>query len=251
MNDRMAMQLERLFRHYSVAKTHVDYIACLDLAHTLRVWSEIANEKEMRDEIKDVKKFRCAKPSKKTAKALRANDADYIWLCMPIGLYAEVLKPGVFLPKNIELPFKGLTSAQSNVVGRNPGDPTGISGYYYGNSIGKSKLETNITSFLTLDGFMSSQLLLTRFDDKIQRYDVRFLIERIANALIDASHFQTLAEEPQAKRLTSALPLIAAVQVGSISLLYFILLYIAQEILVSFGKIERIKVIRKNSTKTI
>ena len=237
--------MERLYRRYHSSSLSVDYVECCDLAHCLRIWGEIANDKSLQLEMAKINKFSCAKPSRKSSRILHRNDAEYIWLCKSNALYAKVIQAGVYLPNSDNLPFsKGKLSAWSTVAGRNVVGPNGISGYYFGTSIDGFKKKTVVTNFLTLSQFYSSQLVIYRFNNKIYRFTVRNIIDRTANGLIDASHFQCLVDECNSGVLTEALPTIAAVKVGNISLLYFILLYVAQEILIGLGKIERHKVIK-------
>jgi hypothetical protein len=88
---------------------------------------------------------------------------------------------------------------------------------------------------------MQCQLKLFCLRGELKRFTIEDIISRSANALLDASHFQKLTEKPNTGRLTDAVPVMAKMRVDGISLLYFTLLYIAQEILVSYGKIERIQ----------
>ncbi len=62
-----SIHYERLKRHYSFAIKHYDLISFLDLAHSLRIWTEI---KKNVTEISDVKEFPLIKYTKKFKKVL-------------------------------------------------------------------------------------------------------------------------------------------------------------------------------------
>lgn len=106
MDPRIAAQLERLNRRYHAAKIRIDYVECLDLAHCLRVWTEIADDKASLGSLYDLRNFRACKPSRRSMKALRRANAECLWLHTANYNYAECIQLGVWMPDRQGLPFR-------------------------------------------------------------------------------------------------------------------------------------------------
>jgi len=250
MDTRIAAQLERLNRRYHAAKIRIDYVECLDLAHCLRVWTEIADDKESLGSLYDLRNFRACKPSRKSMKALRRANAQYLWLHTANYNYAECIQLGIFMPEPKDLPFtSNKLSSESQIAPESEHNPPGLRGAYLGTSLEGEKQRTDLTEKLNLTQFLSSQILIYCIDGKIHRYDARYIVKRLANGLLDASHFQDLVEGENSGTLKEALPVISKAKVGMVSMMYFILLYIAQEILIGFGKKSRVKLEGKAKSK--
>jgi hypothetical protein len=78
------LQLERLRRHYDVAVHTYDDVAFLDLAHILRVWTELKRPLlGLSPNFSTTESFRTAIPAKKILRAARGH--RYVFSYMPGG----------------------------------------------------------------------------------------------------------------------------------------------------------------------
>lgn len=250
MDPRIGLQLERLYRSYMGARQNVDYISALDMAHHLRVWIEISRSQEFKNSKDNFRRFKSAKPTKKSKKILNENDAEYLWLCMANYNHGEVIQLELATPDLNVLPFTSKSIKVSGQVAHpKPRRPAGIKGFYVGNSLeGFKSSKVDIRTNLDLEQFLGSDILFYRRNGVCHRYPSGYIIGRAANAFSDASHFQSAAEPVRAEKMENVFPLITVSKIGSLSFLYFFLLYVAQEILVGFGKMERFEIEKKRSS---
>lgn len=238
---RVAVQLERLFRSYKIASAQYDLVSLLDLIHTLRSWVEISENKEALKIVSGFNKFSSAKPKKKVSRAVSTPGKQYVLLIMANFLTCSVLKPEAYLSDFLRS-FLGDKSISSNSTVKiyDKKGTCGVRGAYFGDSVdGVNCLGIDIRRRLTISQFFSSQILVYDLSGIKYAFDIRYLIKRMANSITDASHFQDLSKDPQYGDLAGAIPVIATAKVGGIDMIYFVSLYVAQEILVAFGKLER------------
>ena len=89
-------QLERLKRHYKNSLEHYDSISFLDLAHTLRVWTEI---KDGIDKIHGKPTFKKSVRTKSLRKILRGSEYAYAYL--PDGVTTSAVATGEIDGRNM------------------------------------------------------------------------------------------------------------------------------------------------------
>lgn len=249
MDPRVAHQLERLYRHYMGARSTGDLIAFYDLTHTLRVWTEIAVDEGALGDFYAARKFRCARPAKKNKKTLNRNDCEYIWFYTAHHNHAEIIQPMIYMPKDME--FKGDQCSAASEIYTRPNDLVGLRGYYLGTVVdGFKPGKFDFSDKLTLAQFLGGEILSVRHGEIDERYCSHFLIKQAANQLMDASHFNP-SNETDNPRLEGVIALLCYTSIGSLSVFSFFILYLAQEILIAFGRIQRIdtKVKRTSSVK--
>lgn len=246
--DKIEVQVERLYRRYVAASSVIDYVEILDLAHCLRVWTEIISDKNCINILSKYNVFISSKISTSALRCLRNNEAEYIWFPAAHYCHASALSIEMGMAHNVNVPIKTPKRCIETQVAPSEGTrPNGLRGFYYGTSIEfKNKNKTEIRKKLTIKQFFDSEILFYNLGEGIQKLSAKYIIGRVSNSILDASHFQNLAEPSQAGVMKGSLPLIAASSVGGMSLLYFVLLYIAQEILIGLGKIKRHDVTKKN-----
>jgi hypothetical protein len=239
MDNRVALQLERLYRNYLSARAAYDPIAFYELTHTLRVWTEIADNKEALESWYNKALFRCAKPSKKMSKLLARHECEYIWLYSAHYNHGEIIQISLFLPTDIQ--FKGtIVSVGSQISPAKNAGLNGLRGYYLGTKIeGLNVKNIELSNKLNLTQFLGGEIVSIRYSGIRERFSAKYIIQRAANDLTDSSHFQKNCEITT-ERLSGVIPLLSAASIGNISFLYFFILYISQEILIAFNRIERI-----------
>jgi hypothetical protein len=247
ITQKLQAQVERLYRRYLAVTLTIDYIDILDLAHCLRIWVEIASDKSYTDILSKYNVFTSSKISKSATRCLRNNEAEYIWFTTANYCHANALLIQMDMAFKDNIPIKKpKVSIKTQVAPSEGCRPNGLRGFYYGNSIEfKNKNQTESRKNLTIQQFLDSEMLFYSLGDENQKLSAKTIIRRVSNSILDASHFQDLAEPSEAGVMKGCLPLIAATNVGGMSLLYFVLIYIAQEILIGLGKIERHAVIKK------
>lgn len=240
LNQRIQLQLERLHKNYLQARTVVSPLAFYELAHTLRVWTEIADNKEQLGDWYNKKSFRCAKPQKKNSRLLKKTNSEYIWLYSAHFNHGEVIQTSLFMPDQINFSSSKITVQSEISIGEN-GGLNGIRGCFLGASIeGLDIKKIDVTDKLTLTQFLGGEIISINHHGKHERYSTKFLIQRTANELTDSSHFQDNAPI-YSERIEGAITLLKSCKIGNISILYFLLLYAAQEILIAFKKIDRVQ----------
>ena len=89
-------QLERLKRHYKHSIEHYDSISFLDLAHTLRVWTEI---KDGIDNIHSKPTFKKSVRTRSLKKILYGS--DYVYAYLPDGVTTSAVATGETDGRNI------------------------------------------------------------------------------------------------------------------------------------------------------
>lgn len=81
----LAIQLERLRRHYEDAVRTYDRVTFLDLSHSLRYWEEVSlRAAEYEGHLATTRAFETAVPIKRVRKAIRT--AEYVMTYMPHGV---------------------------------------------------------------------------------------------------------------------------------------------------------------------
>ena len=88
-------QLERLKRHYQVSVNHYDSISFLDLAHTLRVWTEV---KSSMDKL-GINNFKKGVLTKKVKKIL--TGFEYVYAYLPDGVTTPIVATGEIGGRNM------------------------------------------------------------------------------------------------------------------------------------------------------
>jgi hypothetical protein len=238
LSPRIQLQLDRLHKNYLEARASINPVAFVELAHTLRMWTELADNKVELGEWYKKPLFKCAKPQKKQSRILKKMDCEYIWLYTAYFNHGEIIQPAVFMPTELNFSFTKVAIASEMSIAENHG-LNGLKGFYLGPSIdGWDIKKIDLTPKLNLTQFLSGEILSVNYNGTRDRYSSKYLIQRTANELTDSSHFQEVNIN-QSERIQGAIPLLKAGRIGNISILYFFLLYVAQEIQIGFNKIER------------
>lgn len=241
--QRIQIQLERLRRSYQGASDSLDPVDLIDLCHHLRVWREISEEDEVADIVNKESNFKTIKLTGTQRRQLRDKDAEYLLTFQVNKVFAKcATMVGLMVPKEENMPFSNVEDIKADMEFTYGGDQEGQLSPF-----GGLDLYTNIKGGIkktnpqpaNLSKFIASQLFMYKAGSVQQAVTVKEFIDRVANAVTDASHFQKAEEEANTKKLTEMLPLLLACKVSNLDLVSFSLLYIAQEILVAFGKIER------------
>lgn len=241
--NRINVQLDRLQRSYFSARREHNLADFYDLVHMLRFWIEMANDKNSLGEMYDNRVFRVGTPNKKLLRELRDKNAEYIFVYMAFHNHGEIITHSMFMPEEVKTMFR---SDKIVVFGRiassDPKVMPGIKDYYLGSDHSHYKNSVELRpNRLNLTQFLNSPVVTLRFNSEPIRYTPLQIIKRAANELLDASHYQESLNKVVSESIADLLPMLKVCLVGNIKLLYFLMLYFAQEILIAFGRIERVK----------
>jgi len=82
--QKIAVQLERLRRHYEASIRSYDHASLLDLSAILRIWTELKKPLSEIEKVVEEKPFKTSSPPKKVSRHL--YDSSYVFSYMPDGV---------------------------------------------------------------------------------------------------------------------------------------------------------------------
>lgn len=229
----VALQLERLRRHYEIAVRTYDHVALLDLSHSLRIWVELKQElPKVAPAFGSTIAFKTAIPAKKMLKA--AKGYWHIFCYMPGGVITYCAKgdliSGPDLTDNGGEMSAGISIKKTDdemwlgkvcVVGKSFDQPLikalGAESVTRCNYVHWLGSEVVRVGYPRPDGSLSYAAISREM-----------LIKRVANTL-DASHPSLAAKETD-NAFDPAINYLLQYKVGGVPLPYFVLLKVAQDI---------------------
>ncbi|WP_165857011.1 hypothetical protein [Marinobacter sp. JSM 1782161] len=240
MNEKVKLQLGRLKRRYVGASSRIDWIEFVDLIHCLRMWCEIANDETAYQDLKKIKKFKTTKLTKRVSRAISRGNKRFLLIKMARPLTCRVLSGRVGFSDYLRsLWAEEKFSVISGVSFDKHNGSVSIRGYFLGNVEGDvSPVRLSVNPLKDIRQFMSSSILSYYINEERCNFSVEFLIRRMSNAVIDASHFQDLRKHPETGELSDGVPILLASTIGGIDAMYFVGLYVAQEILRAFDAVD-------------
>ena len=235
--QKVALQFNRLKRHYDSAVKTYDEISLLDLAHTLRIWTELKKPlQDVAPEFSNSISFKTGSPTPRVLKAARGSDNVFCY--MPGGV---------------------VTFASKGHLAQGPGMGPGEGDFSIGVAVKDSGIQVELNKFAFVKiGF--DQPLIKALNEEVQKrctymqwlgadavrigyrnlannsiYEAHSLsretiIKRVANTL-DASHASVASHDTEPNIYDEPLKRLLQFTVGGVPLPYFILLKIAQDIL--------------------
>lgn len=160
------LQFERLKRHYKLAKNEKDPIAFLDLAHTLRIWTELKREV---DKIAQKENLKLDLPNKINNKKLKGILKGSTFFDVPLASVESGFTPEIQV-KGIQIVNRALSSEE-------------IKKMY---EMGPPEVQTG---YLTFSEWLGAEVIST-INPKDNGYigiSREIIIKRVAN-LLGASH---------------------------------------------------------------
>jgi|SRR5690554_322798 len=232
----VSIQLERLRRHYDVAVRSYDQIALLDLSHSLRIWVELKQALvSISPRFSSAISFKTAIPARKVLKAARGH--RFVFSYMPGGV--------------ITYASRGHLSSGPE-MGPNGGDfTTGIAVRLSDNGrmeLGKycvistsfeqpliKALDAEAVTRCTYVQWLASEAVRVAFngangDLKTVAISREMIVKRVANTL-DGSHPSAAGGPDTDNQFDAPVHHLLQYKMGGLTLPYFILLKIAQDIL--------------------
>ncbi len=226
------LQLERLKRHYEQSINAYDLVSFLDLAHTLRIWTEL-KEAIQRDFPKS--KFKKWILTKRLHSILNENNCIYAHLPDWVRTKAEVNKGQISYWPQWDEKF-----SISNIIKFEPDGSIYISQFTYirealkQDRIGILNQESHNpqTALVCFSKYLDSPAIYYRFGSKsLNHISNEQLIKRVANEY-EASHSENQLSNFEEKNIFSE-PVKKIMQYwcSNLPLPYFILLHIAKNII--------------------
>lgn len=234
--QRVTLQLERLRRHYEVAVHSNDTVALLDLAHTLRIWTELKGLlPELAPRFSSATVFKTAIPVRKILNAARGY--RYVFANMPGGVrtYACAHDQLAFFPRtgpqdsiatcgfemkrmetHMELSHYCLVYAQLDESARKALTLTTQTRCTYSQWLGSEAVRL---CYQTKDNILE-KIAISR----------EMIIKRVANTL-NASHVSGGDSTEHVNQFDEPVQHLLQYRMGGLCLPYFILVKIAQDIL--------------------
>lgn len=234
MIDRIALQLERLRRHYDTAVNTYDEISLLELSHTLRIWTEIKNSLKIASpKFYNKKVFKTATPARKIQRAARGY--EHILAYMPGGVVTYASN-GNFLSGPQGNGENLLLSAVIRVDGGNKMEMRNFHMIFgpFDLSLEYALKEENIAR-RTFSQWLESEVVRLAYKDEVGALCAfsisrEVIIKRVANTL-DGSHYSGSENMSSSNRYNAPVNYLLKYQAGGLPIPYFILLKIAQDIL--------------------
>ncbi|WP_157955164.1 hypothetical protein [Halomonas denitrificans] len=230
------IQLERLRRHYDVAVRNYDQIALLDLSHTLRIWVELkAALVSISPKFSNALSFKTAIPAKKVLKAARGH--RFVFSYMPGGVITYASQGHLSSGPEMESNSGDFTTG---IAVRMSGDSKIELGKYCVISTSFEQplikaLEAEAVSRCTYVQWLASEAVRVAFIDqsgelKSVAISREMIVKRVANTL-DGSHPSAAGGVDTDNQFDAPVHHLLQYKMGGLSLPYFILMKIAQDIL--------------------
>lgn len=229
------IQYERLRRHYDFAARTYDHVSFLDLAHTLRVWSDLMQTVgSVAPEFSKSTSFRTATPSRHAQRTLRDRVFVYSLLTDSVVTYASNgvitgLRKQHEQPANAEVVAKFRQDEAKLEVAFyayiSPSLDIPIADIFHGQGVKRCTFKQWMNSLSVVGSLRTKEGQLKHFSLTREQ-----LIRRVANEL-DASHPRGSAVPPRAAEASRATHYLLEHLVAGLPLPYFHLLKDAQDIL--------------------
>ena len=231
----LAIQYERLRRHYDAAARTYDQVSFLDLAHTLRVWSDLTQTIEtVAPKFSKSTAFRTVSPSRHARRTLRDRVFVYSLLAdPPVVTYASQgvitgLRKQDDQPANAEVVALFRQNAAKLEVAFyayiSPSFDAPVAEIFRGQGIKRCTFKQWMNSLSVVGSLRTKEGDLKRFTLTREQ-----LIRRVANEL-DASHPRGSEVPPRAIEASRATHYLLEHLVAGLPLPYFHLLKDAQDI---------------------
>ena len=231
----MLVQLERLKRHYSTSVYTYDYASLLDLAHILRIWTELKSVlPELNKDFEIKKPFKTGSPVKKVMKQARGQ--IYIFSYLPSEGVTTYASNGS-LATGPDVNNGG--SFTMGVKVKNTGNSILLSQYCF---ISKSLEQPYIKALgnekvtrCNYKNWMGSEIVRLQYKNSkgvLEKHSIsrEIIIKRIAN-ILDASHTSLSEKDSSNNKFDEPIQWLMKFTCGGLPLPYFLLLKIAQDIL--------------------
>jgi len=233
--DKVLVQLKRLRRHYELSVRNYDDVSLLDLAHVLRIWTELKSVlSEKYADFKIKKPFKTGSPIRKVLK--QAANCQYIFSYLPGNGVVTYASNGQ-LASGPDINNGG--DFTMGVKVKNTGSAIWLSQYCY---ISKSLEQPYIKALdnekvvrCNYSNWMGSETVRLQFINAKGVMEKRsisreMLIKRVAN-ILDASHTSLNDSDASDNMFDPSVKWLMKFTCGGLPLPYFLLLKIAQDII--------------------
>lgn len=229
------LHLERLRRHYEAAVRTYDHVSLLDLSHSLRIWTELKQPlAEIAPKFSTSISFKTAIPAKKVFKAARGH--RFVFSYMPGGV---------------------ITYASRGQLASGPEMESGAGNFTAGITVKVSPDFIELGKYCVISASFEQPLIKALDAESVKRCNYmqwlgaeavrvsyvnpqgklevvaiprEMIIKRVANTL-DGSHPSIVGESEGNNQFDAPVQHLLQYRMGGLSLPYFILLKIAQDIL--------------------
>jgi len=232
--EKVLVQLKRLKRHYDHSVNTYDDASLLDLAHVLRIWTELKSVlPEQYPHFKIKKPFKTGTPIRKVLK--QAVNEQYIFSYLPGNGVVTHASNGQ-LASGPDINNGG--NFTMGVKAKNTGSSIWLSQYCY---ISKSLEQPYIKALgnekvvrCTYANWMGSETVRVQFKNAqgvLEKHSLsrEILIKRVAN-ILDASHTSLSGSDVLDNKFDSSIKWLMKFNCGGLPVPYFLLLKIAQDI---------------------
>lgn len=245
MNSSIDLHYTRLKRHYDAAVKSYDDVSLLDLSHTLRIWGELKTVLgDYYPKVKSTITFKTAVPAKKVRKAIKNH--KYIFSYLPDGVvtYASNGQLLNFPDNNKNEDFSTAISVKPSENGKME-----LKNYCLVSCALEEHLIHAMSSEeikrLNYANWLGAEVVRVSFvnsEGKLQETAIsrEILIKRVAN-ILDGSHPSVASQEELDNKFDEPIKHLLDYKVGGLSLPYFILLKIAQDIVEKMPKLMEIE----------
>lgn len=243
MND-LPMQLERLKRNYDHSLKTYDAISLLELAASLRIWTEMA---ETIDSLLDEKKFQRFPISRNIKKILRGSEYSYSYLHNGVTVSSAATKEKSTRTL-MSGPFKDRAFTVSSLIKVEQNGDVTVSEYmlvyrkfsdYESNMLArevKNKEQVNIS----YAEYLQAPAIYFQIGNHVPNHITNAeLIKRVANEYGASHSVKNSSSEEFSNRFSAPVKELMQYNVSSLPLPYFVLLHIAQSIINGVDKAER------------
>jgi hypothetical protein len=228
------LQLARLRRHYDIAVHSYDDVALLDLAHTLRVWTELKRPlKTLSPGFSNADAFRTAIPARKVLRAAQGH--RYVFSYLPGGVISYATN-GALASSPQMGPHDKCTVG---VAVRVRSGYVELGKYCYVSTVFDQPLvkalEAESVTRCTYGQWLGAEAVRLSYPGqggklKAPSISREMLVKRVANTL-DGSHASAAAGGDTDNAFDEPISHLLQYKMGGLPLPYFILLKIAQDIL--------------------
>lgn len=229
------LHLERLRRHYETTVQTYDQVALLDLSHTLRIWTELKQPLiQISPKFSKAIAFKTAIPAKKVFKAARGH--KYVFSYMPGGVRTYASNGHLASGPGME-PADGDFTMGIAVKVTPPLIELGkycIVSTSFEQPLVKA-LDAEQTTRCTYIQWLGAEAVRVSYINSLGKLTTtaisrEMMIKRVANTL-DGSHSSAANSADTDNAFDEPIQHLLKYQMGGLSLPYFILLKIAQDIL--------------------
>ncbi|MCC8991449.1 MAG: hypothetical protein LM514_02410 [Streptococcus sp.] len=234
--ETILIQMNRLRRHYNVVVRSYDQIALLDLSHSLRIWVELKQALvRISPKFSSSILFKTAIPARKVLKAARGH--RFIFSYMPGGVITYASQGYLSSGPEMELNSGDFTTGIAVKLSDNGQIELGkycIISTSFEQPLIKA-LDAEVVTRCTYMQWLASEAVRVSFIDpngdlKTVAISREMIVKRVANTL-DGSHPSVAGGADTDNQFDAPVHHLLQYKMGGLSLPYFILLKIAQDIL--------------------